>query len=307
MSRPTNAGLLFPSVNESGLTPHIMRKLELNGRWVLVTGASSGLGREIARELAKRHNANLILVARRRERLEELRLELEGKYKVGARVITADLSKREDVDRVFTESTSGGDVHAVVLNAGITHFGHHHDLTWEQFENMLDTNVKSAVRFTQHFVPYLLGKDQAGAIMLVTSMAGLQPVPFQTAYSSTKAFLTTFGLGLHHELAGKNISITTFAPGGIATEMTESNGLAAHFGRGMQIQAGEFVAREAINALVQRRYLYVPGQFNRLQLFLPRFLPRRLVGRVIASTFQKALLGRPTQADLSTDSAAPKA
>jgi short-subunit dehydrogenase len=211
---------------------------------------------------------------------------------VQARVIPADLSRREDVDRVFTEATGSCDVQAVVLNAGITHFGRHHDLTWEEFETMLDTNVKSAVRFAHHFVPYLLGKDQGGAMMLVTSMAGLQLVPYQTAYSSTKAFLTSFGLGLHHELAGKNISITTFAPGGIATEMTESNGLAAHFGSGLQIQAAEFVAREAINALVQRRYLYVPGQFNRLQLFLPRFLPRRLVGRVVASTFQKALLAR---------------
>jgi uncharacterized protein len=272
-----------------------MRNLELNGRWVLVTGASSGLGREMARDLAKRHSANLILVARRRERLEELRLELEGKYKVAARVVCADLAKREDVDRVFTEATNGADVQAVVLNAGITHFGHHHDLSWEEFETMLDTNVKSAVRLTHHFVPYLLGKNHGGALMFVTSMAGLQLAPYQTAYSSTKAFLTTFGMGLNHELAGKNISITTFAPGGIATEMTETSGLAAHFGGGAQIQAAEFVAREAIDALVQRRYLYVPGHFNRFQLFLPRFLPRRLVGRVVASTFQKALVSRPRQ------------
>ncbi|HET8936204.1 MAG TPA: SDR family NAD(P)-dependent oxidoreductase [Polyangiales bacterium] len=262
----------------------------------MVTGASSGLGREMARDLAKRHSANLILVARRRERLEELKTELEQKYRVQARVISANLARREDVDRVFTEATGACDVQAVVLNAGITHFGQHHDLTWEEFENMLDTNVKSAVRFTHHFIPYLLGKDQGGAMMFVTSMAGLQPAPYQTAYSSTKAFLTSFGLGLHHELAGKNISITTFAPGGIATEMTESNGLAAHFGRSLQMQAAEFVAREAINALVQRRYLHVPGQFNRLQLFLPRLLPRRLVGSVVASSFQKALLARTPHA-----------
>jgi len=270
-----------------------MRNLELNGRWVIVTGASSGLGREMARDLAKRHNANVILVARRRERLQELQIELETKYRVQARVICADLAKREDVDRVFSEATSGADVQAVVLNAGITHFGHHHELSWEEFETMLDTNVKSAVRLTHHFVPYLLGKDQGGAIMLVTSMSGLQPVPYQTAYSSTKAFLTTFGLGLHHELAGKNLSITTFAPGGIATEMVENNGLGAHFGKGMQLQAAEYVAREAVNALVQRKYLHVPGQFNRLQLFLPRFLPRRLVGTVVASAFEKALHSRP--------------
>lgn len=270
-----------------------MRKLELGSRWVVVTGASSGLGREIARDLARRHRANLILVARRRDRLEEVKADLESAHGVQVRVISADLSKREDVDRVFTEATNGEDVQAVVLNAGITHFGHHHDLSWEDFETMLDTNVKSAVRLVHHFVPYLLGKDQGGAIMLVTSMTGLIPVPFQTAYSATKAFLTTFGMGLNHELAGRNISITTLAPGGIATEMSENSGLGAHFGDTMQIQPAPFVARAAVDSLIQRRYLYVPGNFNRLQLLLPRFLPRRLVGTVVASAYRRALSSRP--------------
>jgi short-subunit dehydrogenase len=268
-----------------------MRHLELNARWVVVTGASSGLGREIARDLAKRHHANLILVARRRERLAELKAELEKAYGIEARVISADLSKREDVDRVFTEATER-EVQAVILNAGVTHFGHHHELSWDDFETMLDTNVRSAMRFVHHFVPYLLGKDHGGALMLVTSMTGLYPVPFQTAYSSTKAFLNSFGIGLHHELVGRNISITTFAPGGIATEMTENNGLLAHFGGGLQIQSADFVAREAVDALVERRFLEVPGYFNRLQVFLPRFLPRRLVGRVVAGAYQKALAAR---------------
>ncbi|MET0388260.1 MAG: SDR family NAD(P)-dependent oxidoreductase [Polyangiales bacterium] len=272
-----------------------MRNLPLNARWVVVTGASSGLGREIARDLAKRHHSHLILVARRRERLVELKTELEANYGIEARVITADLSRREDVDRLFAESTNGPDVQAVILNAGITHFGHHHELSWEDFEAMLDTNVKSAARLTHHFVPYLLGKDHGGALMLVTSMTGLVPVPYQTAYSSTKAFLTTFGLGLNHELAGRNISITTFAPGGIVTEMTEGNGLAQHFGS-MQLAPAADVARQAVDALVQRRYLSVPGGFNRFQLFLPRFLPRRLVGTVVARAYQKALLARPSKA-----------
>jgi short-subunit dehydrogenase len=282
----------FQSRGDSGLTPHIMRHLELTSRWVLVTGASSGLGREIARDLAKRHHANLILVARRKERLDELKDELEKAHGVQALVIAADLAKPSDVDRVFTEATTAGEVHAVVLNAGITHFGHHHELSWEDFDRMIETNVKSPARLVHHFLPYLLGKDQSGAIMIVSSMTGLIPVPYQTAYSSTKAFLTTFGLGLHLEHVGKNISITTFAPGGIATEMVENNGLGAYFGDSMQIQPAAFVAREAVDAMVQRRYLSVPGHFNRLQLLLPRFFPRYLVGRVVANAYQKALVHR---------------
>jgi short-subunit dehydrogenase len=270
-----------------------MRNLVLNGRWVIVTGASSGLGREMARDLAKRHHANLILVARRRERLEELKAELTAAHGIEVRVLTADLARASDVDRVFTESTNECEVHAVILNAGVGHFGPHHELSWSDFEVMLDTNVKSAVRFTHHFVPYLLGKDQGGAIMLVTSMTGLLPTPYQTAYSATKAFLTTFGLGLFHELAGKNISITTFAPGGFITEMTEASGLAGHFAGSPQMVSALGVARQAIDALVQRSYLGIPGSFNRLQLFLPRLLPRRLVGSVMAQAFTRALKSRP--------------
>jgi short-subunit dehydrogenase len=269
-----------------------MRNLDVRSRWVVVTGASSGLGRAIALDLAKRHGANLILVARRVERLQALQSELQTSYGVLAQVIAADLSQREDVDRVFRDSTREHDVIAVVLNAGVTHFGHYSDLAWEGFETLLDTNVKSTVRLVHAFVPYLLEKDQGGALMLVTSMSGLIPVPFQTAYSSSKAFLTTFGLGLNHELAGRNVSITTLAPGGIATEMTETSGLAQHFGDTLQIQSAEFVAHVAVDALIRRRYLAVPGYFNRLQLLLPRFLPRRLVGRVVAAAYQKALAAR---------------
>ena len=270
-----------------------MRKLDVNSRWVVVTGASSGLGREIARDLARRHRANPILVARREDRLLELQCELEREYGVQSRVIVADLSKQQDVDRVFSASTQAQEVQAVVLNAGVTHFGFHNELAWDDLEAMIDTNVKSAVRLIHHFVPYMVDKDHGGAIMLITSMTGLIPVPFQTAYSSTKAFLTTFGLGLNHELADRNLSITTVAPGGIATEMSENTGLGAHFGDSIQIQPADFVARESVDAMLQRRYLHVPGRFNRLQLLLPRLFPRRLVGQVVASAYQRALTGRP--------------
>jgi len=285
--------LAIPKALRLWFKPAHMRKLELNGRWVVVTGASSGLGREMARDLAKRHRANLVLVARRHERLEELKTELQLSHGVQIQVIAADLSKVEDVDRAFAAAVAEHEVQAFVLNAGVTHFGPHAELSWQDFEAMLDTNVRCSVRFAHHVVPYLLHKDHGGALMFVTSMSGLQPVPYQTAYSGTKAFLTTFAVGLYHELAGKNLSITTFAPGGIETEMTQGNGLVAHFGSGPQIQPADWVARQAVNALVKRSYLAVPGTFNRLQVWLPRFLPRRLVGNVVAAAYVKALAARP--------------
>ena len=256
---------------------------------MLVTGASSGLGREMARDLAQRHGAQLILVARREDRLQALKAELEQTVGIQVRVIAADLSKPEDVERVFEESVAAQEVYGVVLNAGVTHFGRHQDLSWQEFEALLETNVKSCVRLVSQFVPYLIERNHGGGLMLVTSMTGLVPTPYQTAYSASKAFLTTFGEGLFHELQGENVSVTTFAPGGITTEMTERNGLQQHFGDTMQMMNADVCARIAIEAMVARRYLAIPGWFNRLQSALPRLVPRRLVGMVLAQAYKKAL------------------
>ena len=167
--------------------------MEFRGRYVLVTGASSGLGTDIARHLASAHGANLILVARRADRLEALRVELTEKHKIDAVCIPADLSVAADVERVFDESTRGRSVYGVVLNAGVTHFGEALEQPFEAFEAMLATNLTSVARLTWRFVPYLKAQGQGGGVMLVSSLAGFWPMPFQAAYGGTKAFLNNFG------------------------------------------------------------------------------------------------------------------
>lgn len=258
-------------------------------RWVLVTGASSGLGKEMAEQLASMHQANLILVARRIERLEDLKLQLESDSGVQVRVIQADLTKIEEVDRVFTESTAAGDIYGVILNAGVTFFGKQQELHWDTFQTMLATNVTSVIRLVHLFVPYLIRKNQGGGIMLISSMAGLLPVPYQSAYAGTKAFITNFGQSLYQELRGENISITVFSPGGISTEMTQNSGLAAQFENTVFLQEVEPCAAEALAAMTKRQYLHVPGALNRIQLFLARAAPRKLLGFIAASAYKKAL------------------
>lgn len=267
--------------------------LNFRSRWVLVTGASSGLGREIARQLAGEHGANVIAVARRMERLESLKAELEARHGVQVQCIQADLTRSEDVERVFRDATRGREVYAVVLNAGVTHFGEHRDLPWSHFQDLLATNVSSVVRLTTLFVSYLIERDQAGGILLVASMAGLVPIAYQTAYSSSKAFVITFGRGLYHELESESISITTVAPGGIATEMGQTTGLSKTWGdESPLMQGAEDCAREVLAAFSRRDYLYVPGRLNRLQTVLLPWIPRRLLGRLVAKTYRKALATR---------------
>ncbi len=111
-------------------------------------------------------------------------------------------------------------MYGAVLNAGVTHFGDHHELDWEEFDTMLSTNVRSIVRLSRALIPHMESSPEGGGLLFVSSMAGLTPVPYQTHYIATKAFLVHYGCGLSHELEDSNVSVTTLAPGGIVTEMT---------------------------------------------------------------------------------------
>lgn len=267
--------------------------MDFRTRWVLITGASSGLGREMARLLAKEHGANLVLVARRAPRLAELKAEIERTAGVSVVTIAADLSVLAEVERVYAEATQGRDIYGVALNAGITHFGEHGELEWEKFQNMLATNVTSVVRLTSLFLPHLLEKNHGGGILLVASMAGLTPVPYQAHYSGTKGFLVNYGRCLYHELRGKNVSITTFVPGGIVTEMTAGERFVPLRGWLMPVDQA---ARDAVQGFVRRDYLRVPGLTNRLGTFLLRFVPERIVTAGVARTYRNALAAQARQA-----------
>jgi short-subunit dehydrogenase len=260
--------------------------MDFRGKWVLVTGASAGLGRKLAELFAHEQKANLVVAARRADRLEELKKELEASAGVKVVPVACDLTKLAEVDRLIDRATNDVPLYAAVLNAGVTHFGDYHELAWEDFERLLATNVTSVVRLATRLLPYLERADHGGGLMIVSSMAGIQPVPYQTAYSATKAFLVHFGCGLWHELSGKNVSITTYAPGGIATDMTAGDRWESL--RGWLVPV-EDSAREAIHAFKHRRYLCVPGGLYGFGAALLRFLPRRLVTDRVAAQYRKAL------------------
>ena len=264
-----------------------MRPMNFEGRWVLVTGASSGLGKHMAEQLALEHKANLIVSARREDRLVALKKDLESRAGVKVEVVTADMCKLADVD-ALVDRVTGGDapLYAAVLNAGVTHFGEYTELGWDDFERMLHTNVTSIVRITTRVLPYLQKRGDGGGVMIVSSMGGLQPVPYQTAYSATKAFLINFGCGLFHEVDGKNVAVTTYAPGGIVTDMTAGNRFDTLRG---WLAPVDDVAREGLDAFRHRKYLHVPGLMYRVGAVLTRMLPQQIVTGRVASEYRKAL------------------
>jgi short-subunit dehydrogenase len=262
------------------------KEMDFRGRWVLITGASAGLGREFARQLAHEHGANLIVLARRKDRLDELRSELERAAGIKVMPFVADLSDLRDVERALSAILAGPPVYAAILNAAVTHFGAQQTLDSASFDAMLTTNVTSVVRFASALIPRIVSEQPGGGILFVSSMAGLQPVPYQSAYSGTKAFMLHFALGLWHELQGQPISITTFAPGGIVTEMTAGKRFAALAG---WLMPAEQCAREGLRAFRARDYLYVSGFRNRIGIAFSRFLPRRFVTALVARSYRRAL------------------
>ncbi|NBD10924.1 SDR family NAD(P)-dependent oxidoreductase [Corallococcus silvisoli] len=261
-----------------------MKPMNFRGRWVLITGASSGLGLEMARLLAKEHCAHIIAVARREDRLTALKAELEAAHGVQVLPLAADLSRPGEPARVFEAAMAGRTVDGVILNAGVTFYGMALEQQPESFDAMLATNITSVVRLSQLFAADFVRRGNGGALMLVGSMAGFSPLPYQTAYAATKSFIISFGRGLAHELRKAGVSVTVFAPGGIATEMLSLSGLDRKFKAGdLGIMSAEACARIAVEAFVRRRELAVPGVLNRFLALMMKLLPHALiVGRSAA-------------------------
>lgn len=263
-------------------------KLELRDRRTLVTGASSGLGRELAVQLARDWGAHPVLVARREQRLAELATELRA---LGARpeVIVADLTRAADVDRVFAEATREP-LHAAVLNAGVTYFGRALAQPLDSLDAIVATNVASVGRLTLKLAPYLVARGEQGALMVVSSMTGFMPMAYQAVYGASKAFVTSLARALQEELRAEPISITVFAPGGIATEMTETSGTGRKYGKGHpMVMDVEPCARIALAGFVRRKRLVVPGALNKLSLAGIKLGPTGLVSHLVGKDYEDAL------------------
>lgn len=268
-----------------------MERLRLAGRWTLVTGASSGLGLEMARQIARDHHGNLLLVARRSDRLAALADELRQAHGVAVECISADMCRLEDVDRTFEQATDGQrDLCAAVLNAGVTYFGEALEQSLESFLGVLHTNIVAKVRLVHRLAPWMQSHRPDGAIMLVSSVAGFSPMPYQAVYGGSKAFMTNFAQALIAERRGQPPSITVFAPGGIATEMLEISGLARKFKPGdVGIMDPAACARIALDGMLRRRALVIPGALNKLMSLAMRFAPRQFVSARVADLYRSGL------------------
>jgi len=188
----------------------------------LVTGASSGIGAEIARLLAEKGHG-VTLVARREDRLAALAQELESKRHVRAEVVACDLSDAASRERLLeTVRTRELDVDILVNNAGFGSAGNFQDLDLENELQMVRTNVDAVVHLCGAYVPAMVGRGR-GAVLNVASVAGFQPLPRQATYAASKAFVLSFTEALSSDLKGTGVTATALCPGPVKSEFTDQH------------------------------------------------------------------------------------
>lgn len=187
-----------------------------HGCTALITGASSGLGAEFARQLAP-HARSLILVARRRERLETLKEELD-RPGLTIHCHAADVADEVQIEALLAALAASGErVSLLINNAGLGDHGLFENSDWARVEAMLDVNIKALTRLTHAVLPDLVRAGR-GAILNVSSIASLMPLPKMAIYAASKAYVTSFSEALRAELRGTGVSVTALCPGPVNTE-----------------------------------------------------------------------------------------
>ncbi len=273
---------------------------------VLITGASAGIGREFARQLAPAVNT-MILVARRNDRLEALELELKiinPHLEVYCRQL--DLRDQAALERFCNWlDESGLSVDLLVNNAGVGDRGAFIDSEWERVQAMLQVNIETLTYLTYRILPSMR-KSACGAILNVSSVASLIPVPNLAVYAATKAYVTSFGEALRAELRSLNISVTTLCPGPVPTEFSDvaSRGAVAPSSPTQELFSVpvQEVVRRGLNAVSRDKARVIPGTLVNLTMttvaFIPMFLKRLILNAQVAR--EKASSGLPAHPDYET-------
>ena len=249
-----------------------MNQTELSGKTALVTGASSGLGVDFARELARR-GCNVVLVARREDRLKQLKSELESAYGITARVVTLDLSDPAAPPALFDQlKNQHVTVDVLINNAGYGCFGNFVDIPWEKEQQMLQLDIVALTHLTKLFARDMV-KRKFGYILQIASIGAYQPSPTYAAYSAAKSYVRSFSQALNYELRGTGVSSTVISPGVTATEFLQVAGQKqTWFHRATMMTSAE-VAAVGVKAMLKRRYSVVPGFMNWLTALLTNITP----------------------------------
>jgi uncharacterized protein len=257
-------------------------------RWqtALVTGASSGIGRETARQLAA-DGSDVVIVARREERLDALATELRADHGVDIEIITADLThpeQRAEVEHRLSDVSPPVDL--LVNNAGVATYGRFVEQGREAEQQQVELNVLAVVRLS-HAAATAMAERGSGTIINVSSVAGFQPIPLNTTYSATKAFVTTFSEGLHEELRGTGVHVMALCPGFVRTEFQGEADLEESAIPGPAWLDIADVVRGALDGAEKGEVVCVPGLGYKAVAAASRYTPRGIVRRVVGEATKR--------------------
>jgi short-subunit dehydrogenase len=244
--------------------------------WALITGASSGIGRELAKVFAE-NRLNLVLVARNESKLKDLAADLETRHGITANVVPKDLSLPSSAAEIFAAARDHP-VSILVNNAGFGWRGPFAKGDLDLALNMMHVNMDALVELTHLFVQPMLARRE-GRILNLASTAAFQPGPFMNVYYATKAFVLSFSLALAEELAGSGVTVTTLCPGPTRTEFFQRAGMKRAM-RGLPELGAEEVARIGYRGLMKGKRIVTPGIMNRVLAAMARRSPLRLTTKI---------------------------
>ncbi len=251
---------------------------------VLITGASSGIGRELARLFAA-DGSRLVLVARREERLRDLAAELRQRHGVDTLVIPYDLADPRAPAALVEQLTNDGiAIDVLVNNAGFGALGCFWQLSPERQAEMVEVNIAALTKLTRLLLPGMLERGRGG-VLNVASTASFQPGPYMAVYYASKAYVRFFSEALSHELRRTPVSVTCLCPGPTQTEFGEDSGMEGTFVFRFAMPV-EQVAQAGHRGFRRGKLLVVPGLMNRLGVYALRLTPRWLV-RIVVGKLQK--------------------
>ena len=249
--------------------------------YTLITGASSGIGLELA-HIAAIHGRNLVLVARSEDRLTNLASAFRKQNNIGVEVITLDLSQPNAPQHVFQHLQKMNiTVTELINNAGFGDYGAFATTDRHTQLTMIDLNIRALTELTHLFLPDIIASK--GRIMNVSSVAGFVPGPMMSVYFATKAYVLSFSEALSEELRGSGVTVTCLAPGSTKTSFGETaHAKSTHSTRTSRVTARQ-VAEFGWKAMQNGKPLAIHGSHNRVVLFLQRLLPRSTIAKLVHS------------------------
>ena len=261
--------------------------------YVLITGASSGIGKAFAEEYASRGH-KLILVARSEEKLGSIADRLENAYSIDVRTFQQDLSLSDSAEKVFDFCNHEKlDVGILVNNAGFGLDGAFDTVPLEKLEKMVVLHNITLMKLTRLFLPQMKSRNR-GAVINLSSIVAFQGVPYNAVYAATKAFVLSFSESIREELRHSGVRIFALCPGLTETDIFDNTGIDPHL-TFMPVGTVEPVVKAALNALEKGKPYTVPGFINKILIHGGRLLPRTLMLKIgmLLSRRGKSAIKRP--------------